>query len=385
VSARSAALSRCIDNDAHKNASIEHNPRAGQHRGLGVHISFVRSVTMDSWKDDELRRMQLGGNGQLNDFLAMYDVPKETPIKDKYNTPAAGFFRELIRAQARGEAYSPPPPSPDNMGVRQPAPSAPPPPLGGQWAGNDPSSGLGAVSSEPWNEHGAGGTKLDDLSTHLHKGLSLGWWAVSQGATMAAQAAKTGLEHGRRIAQEKQLDQRAKEIGQSAAALGMQGWGYLKSFAKTAASSLRELASDGQGDGRGAPSHGWQQAGRPLAAEYDDEGHGGGGHGVAHSASDRDVGGATFGSHQDPSTRAFASAQSEGGFEGFEEREVFVPSRLQQATGAHSSGDLHSGGTGQGAPARGPGQDLLSGPGAGTKPGGNANWGQGGDDDWGKW
>ncbi len=28
---------------------------SGMHRGLGVHISFVRSVTMDSWKAQEVQ------------------------------------------------------------------------------------------------------------------------------------------------------------------------------------------------------------------------------------------------------------------------------------------------------------------------------------------
>ncbi len=28
---------------------------SGKHRGLGVHLSFVRSVTMDKWKESEVR------------------------------------------------------------------------------------------------------------------------------------------------------------------------------------------------------------------------------------------------------------------------------------------------------------------------------------------
>ncbi|KAI2595620.1 ADP ribosylation factor GTPase activating protein 1, partial [Homo sapiens] len=34
---------------------------SGRHRGLGVHLSFVRSVTMDKWKDIELEKMKAGG------------------------------------------------------------------------------------------------------------------------------------------------------------------------------------------------------------------------------------------------------------------------------------------------------------------------------------
>ena len=33
---------------------------SGKHRGLGVHLSFVRSLTMDKWKDIELEKMKVG-------------------------------------------------------------------------------------------------------------------------------------------------------------------------------------------------------------------------------------------------------------------------------------------------------------------------------------
>ncbi|RVE41102.1 hypothetical protein evm_014251 [Chilo suppressalis] len=32
---------------------------SGIHRSLGVHLSFVRSVTMDKWKDIELEKMMV--------------------------------------------------------------------------------------------------------------------------------------------------------------------------------------------------------------------------------------------------------------------------------------------------------------------------------------
>ena len=33
---------------------------SGRHRGLGVHLSFVRSVSMDAWKDREIKAMRVG-------------------------------------------------------------------------------------------------------------------------------------------------------------------------------------------------------------------------------------------------------------------------------------------------------------------------------------
>jgi ADP-ribosylation factor GTPase-activating protein 1 len=43
--------------------------------GLGIHISFVRSVSIDSWTEPLLRKMEAGGNDRLNAFLAARGVP----------------------------------------------------------------------------------------------------------------------------------------------------------------------------------------------------------------------------------------------------------------------------------------------------------------------
>ncbi len=83
---------------------------SGKHRGLGVHISFVRSVTMDAWNEIQLKKMQLGGNAKMNDFFAKYGVPKAAGIVDKYNSPAAEIYREVIKAGAEGRSYTPPDP-----------------------------------------------------------------------------------------------------------------------------------------------------------------------------------------------------------------------------------------------------------------------------------
>uniref|UniRef100_A0A1D1YVM6 ADP-ribosylation factor GTPase-activating protein AGD7 n=1 Tax=Anthurium amnicola TaxID=1678845 RepID=A0A1D1YVM6_9ARAE len=82
---------------------------SGKHRGLGVHISFVRSVTMDSWSEIQLKKMEAGGNERLNAFLAQYGVPKETDIVVKYNTGAAGVYRDRIQAIAEGRPWRDPP------------------------------------------------------------------------------------------------------------------------------------------------------------------------------------------------------------------------------------------------------------------------------------
>ncbi|CAH2064211.1 unnamed protein product [Thlaspi arvense] len=82
---------------------------SGKHRGLGVHISFVRSVTMDSWSEIQIKKMEAGGNERLNKFLAQYGIPKETDIIPKYNSNAASVYRDRIQALAEGRPWRDPP------------------------------------------------------------------------------------------------------------------------------------------------------------------------------------------------------------------------------------------------------------------------------------
>lgn len=100
---------------------------SGKHRGLGVHISFVRSVTMDSWSEIQLKKMESGGNEALNAFLAQYGVAKETDIVTKYNTNAAAVYRDRIQALAEGRPWR------DPAVVKE---AARKPPLGGGRNGN---------------------------------------------------------------------------------------------------------------------------------------------------------------------------------------------------------------------------------------------------------
>jgi hypothetical protein len=52
-------------------------------------VLVCRSVTMDAWSADQLKKMQAGGNGALNEFFRQYGVDKYTDIRDKYNNRVA--------------------------------------------------------------------------------------------------------------------------------------------------------------------------------------------------------------------------------------------------------------------------------------------------------
>lgn len=79
---------------------------SGKHRGLGVHLSFVRSVTMDKWKDLELEKMKVGGNQRARQFFeAQSDYDDSMSIQQKYNTRAAALYRDKISTLAQGKDW----------------------------------------------------------------------------------------------------------------------------------------------------------------------------------------------------------------------------------------------------------------------------------------
>ncbi|XP_058832697.1 ADP-ribosylation factor GTPase-activating protein 1 isoform X2 [Topomyia yanbarensis] len=79
---------------------------SGKHRGLGVHLSFVRSVSMDKWKDIELEKMKVGGNKNARDFFDSQDDWDDTlTIQKKYNTRAAALYRDKISTLAQGKPW----------------------------------------------------------------------------------------------------------------------------------------------------------------------------------------------------------------------------------------------------------------------------------------
>lgn len=81
---------------------------SGKHRGLGVHLSFVRSVSMDKWKDIELEKMKVGGNKNARVFFEEQDDWDDSMnITQKYNTKAAALYRDKINCLAKGESWSP--------------------------------------------------------------------------------------------------------------------------------------------------------------------------------------------------------------------------------------------------------------------------------------
>lgn len=101
---------------------------AGVHRGFGTHISFVRSLSMDTWKQVQVKKMKLGGNKRFREFLQNYQEADEggyhegMGAHEKYHSWAATQWREKLSKELASEAFEPsPPPS----SFRPPTPPLP--------------------------------------------------------------------------------------------------------------------------------------------------------------------------------------------------------------------------------------------------------------------
>ncbi|KAI8773750.1 ADP-ribosylation factor GTPase-activating protein 1 [Biomphalaria glabrata] len=80
---------------------------SGKHRSLGVHLSFVRSVSMDKWKDSELEKMKAGGNKMCKEFfISQPDYHEGMSLQEKYNTKAAALLRDKVATIAEGKPWS---------------------------------------------------------------------------------------------------------------------------------------------------------------------------------------------------------------------------------------------------------------------------------------
>ncbi|KAK3944763.1 Zn finger-containing GTPase activating protein for ARF [Diplogelasinospora grovesii] len=87
---------------------------AGVHRGLGVHISFVRSISMDAFKAAEIERMRLGGNENWRTFFENHSDTKmrglswdDATIAERYGGEVGEEWKERLSAKVEGREYVP--------------------------------------------------------------------------------------------------------------------------------------------------------------------------------------------------------------------------------------------------------------------------------------
>ncbi|EFY86052.1 Zn finger-containing GTPase- Activating Protein for ARF [Metarhizium acridum] len=141
---------------------------AGVHRGLGVHISFVRSISMDAFKASEIERMRLGGNERWRTFFEEHEDTQmrgitweDATIAERYSGEVGEEWKERLSCKVEKREYVP--------GEKKPAaPALKPassPALGGQRTGSrtgTPLSNSTSRSGSPGKGGAGGKVKVDD-------------------------------------------------------------------------------------------------------------------------------------------------------------------------------------------------------------------------------
>lgn len=97
---------------------------SGVHRSLGVHISFVRSIAMDSWSDTQMTLMKTGGNDRCNNYLKKKGIDARTPVKQKYESDVAQLYKEVLKARIEGKPEPTELPKPKPRKAYVPSPSS---------------------------------------------------------------------------------------------------------------------------------------------------------------------------------------------------------------------------------------------------------------------
>lgn len=135
---------------------------SGVHRSLGVHISFVRSIAMDSWTDAQLAIMRGGGNDKCNQYLKSKGIDPKGPIKQKYESDAAQLYKEVLKARVEGrpEPTSLPPPKQRTSSSAPSSMNRPMGMAGGGGGGSNDVNGMERLAGESEQQYVARQTRL---------------------------------------------------------------------------------------------------------------------------------------------------------------------------------------------------------------------------------
>lgn len=129
---------------------------SGVHRSLGVHISFVRSIAMDSWTPAQIEIMKAGGNDACNEYLFSRGVARTASIREKYSSDAAALYKQVLKARA--EKRPEPTTLEKNLPNRSRQSSSE---SGGGGAGSMSTSHLGGGGKSSSSSSGGGGATQD--------------------------------------------------------------------------------------------------------------------------------------------------------------------------------------------------------------------------------
>lgn len=87
---------------------------AGEHRGYGVGVSYVRSITIDTWNDNQINMMKFGGNRNLRELTEVYQIDRKKVDKSVfYNSRLLDFYRKHLKSKVNRLPFEKDPPAKD--------------------------------------------------------------------------------------------------------------------------------------------------------------------------------------------------------------------------------------------------------------------------------
>ena len=163
---------------------------SGVHRGLGVHISFVRSITMDAFKGTELARMAAGGNKPWKTFFDAHSSNKlegrtfeDSTIQERYDSEAGEEWKDRLTAKIEGKEY---------VAGEKPKKTAP-----AKTLPNKATAGVGSRSGTPLGKSVSNTSAAASLGSRSAS-PSLGTATMSKKSQNEAYFAKMGAENASR-------------------------------------------------------------------------------------------------------------------------------------------------------------------------------------------
>ena len=70
---------------------------AGVHRSLGVDISTIRSLQIDSWTHKQILYLSHGGNFKLQKLWEKYSINPKDSVEKKYKSKAGEYYRKYLK------------------------------------------------------------------------------------------------------------------------------------------------------------------------------------------------------------------------------------------------------------------------------------------------
>jgi len=72
---------------------------AGLHQSFCITVSFVGSLTIDSWNENQIEYLKRRGNKRFHEFLNEFQVPDKATKDFKYMIRASDYYRKLLKSE----------------------------------------------------------------------------------------------------------------------------------------------------------------------------------------------------------------------------------------------------------------------------------------------